>query len=154
MAKNPNSAVDRMECSANKFAEFKGAVLVPGKDRRGADVTYVDLLFDHPKHLRLFDPGLNVRSRGIQGTRLLWLFDSLGGDFKQLPACLGGWEEFAPLLVRHLNTFGGYLYMKLTLNENEYFELGSGRCFSKNPDMEYSKEDLRFLTHEDSPVNN
>lgn len=134
-------------CSANKYLEFKGAVRVDAKDRWGNDYSRLDLLFSDYIDIKLFSPAKSNRDRGLQSIKLTCLAASLGRDFMDIPACQGGWEEFVEEVCSLINPKkGNMIYAKVTVNESGWIELGEGKCFSVDPDMEYTDADMRFLT--------
>lgn len=133
-------------CGANVLLEFKSAVAVDAVDRRGDDITYLDLRFSGHIDLRLKSPMRSYKARSVQANELGCLFAALGLDFNDVPPCPGGWEEFVPEIVAALAPKRlESLYAKLTVNEHGYIVPGEGKCFSQVPDMEYSDQDLRFL---------
>lgn len=147
-----NLDYNKSKCSANARLEFRGAVPVALKSRfKNEDYTALDLVFSEKIHMRFFDPERSVMERIRQYTIFTELCKCVGTDFLDIPPCPGGWEdfviEFTSLLVGHKYIL---LYAKLTINEDGRIVPGTGKCFSLEPDMEYSDEDLRFLDSEET----
>lgn len=137
-------------CAANKHLEFRGCVAVPGKNRLGNDYTRLDIMLSEGLDIKLFDPGKSIRDRGILSGRLTALCDTLKLDFMDIPPCKGGWIEFVEEVCKLVNCCKyKMIYVKLTVNENGWIEPGEGKCFSTEPDMEYTDTDLRFLENVD-----
>jgi hypothetical protein len=142
----------KSQCSANKRLEFRNAVPVSLRSRfKNEDYTALDLVFSEKIHMRFFDPERSVVDRIRQYNIFTALCQCVGADFLDIPPCPGGWEDFVieltSLLARHKYIL---LYAKITVNEEGRIVPGTGKCFSLEPDMEYSDEDLRFLDAEDT----
>lgn len=143
-------------CGANKLLEFRGAVAVDALDGRGNDVTYLDLRFagpgTGPVELRMRSPEKSYKARAVQANELGCLMEAFNLDFNDIPPCRGGWEEFVQVVVEMLQPKKlESVYAKLTVNDRGFIVPGEGRCFSKNPDMEYTDADMRFLDQDASP---
>lgn len=147
-----NLDYNKSQCSANKRLEFRGAVPVALRSRfKNEDYTALDLVFSEKIHMRFFDPERSVMERIRQYTVFTELCKCVGTDFLEVPPCPGGWEDFVieltSLLANHKYVL---LYAKITINEDGRIVPGTGKCFSLEPDMEYSDEDLRFLDSEET----
>lgn len=139
-------------CSANARLEFRGSVIVDSKTRDGKDYVCLDLVFSENVKIRLFNPEKSIRDRSIMSVLLSSLFEALGDDFSDVPPCRGGYHEFLSEVTETMNRRKyTMLYAKLTVNESGYIIMGEGRCFSTQPDLEYTDADLHFLTV-DEPV--
>ena len=147
-----NLDYNKSQCSANKRLEFRGAVPVALKSRfKNEDYTALDLVFSEKIHMRFFDPERSVMERIRQYTIFTALCECVGTDFLDIPPCPGGWEDFVIELTSLLATHKYVLlYAKITINEDGRIVPGTGKCFSLEPDMEYSDEDLRFLDSEET----
>lgn len=149
-----DKAIDynKSQCSPNKLLEFRGAVAVPLKHRfNNEDYTALDLLFSEKIHMRFFDPKRSVIERVRQSTIFQSLCKCVGTDFLDIPPCPGGWEDFVveltSLLAAHKYVI---LYAKITIDADGRIIPGTGECFSLEPNMTYSDEDLRFLDSEET----
>lgn len=169
MAKSDDiKEINRQFCSSNLFCQFNGAIPVTTRDNWGYDHTRLDLEFKHiggkgrKFHISIFDPKNSAQDRVTQSAIFFPLCESLDTDFNLVRPC-HGWIDFVQELAddtigKDLQPLGllakekgKKVFIKLTINEKGFFKFGTGRCVSKDPDMAYSEEDMRFLSAQEEP---
>lgn len=138
---------NQAKCGANRYLLFRGAVAFDSvHPTTGKDVVYLDLLFSDGLSFRLFNVGDAVASRSKMAVTLGALCSALGLDFNDLQGVFT-WEDFAEAFQKFVEP-GRYthVYAKVTINKDGWPIFGTGRCFSSDPDLEYSDGDTMFLT--------
>lgn len=137
---------NQRKCGANRLLVFMGAVAKDEVDSMtGKDVVHLILLFSDGISFRLFDPRQAVNKKSGMAVTLGSLCEALGVDWGDVPGCFG-WEDLCSTLVTFFAPHTSKsVYAKITLNAGGWPTYGTGRCFSAEPDMIYSKDDLIYL---------
>lgn len=146
MGKAPESLKEKNKGLAHPNREliFRGCIEVPFISR-GQDGLYLKVLFSDGVAIREFNPDLSVRRRSLLATRWGYLCEALGLDFNDIPFC-HDYESFVATFIDFTAPKKGTLvYAKLTVDEDGWLILGTDKCFSDRPDMEYSDEDRENL---------
>jgi hypothetical protein len=148
VAKAPDNIKQRNQDLAdpNKELVFRGVLEMPYLERTGEDAMYMRVLFSDEVKINEWNPRKSIEGRKQIAYRWGSLCEALGLDWNNLPASPDDWELF----IQNFRTFtfpkrGTLVYAKLTIGEEGWLKLGTGRAFSSNPDMEFSDEDTEFL---------
>jgi hypothetical protein len=153
MGKAPDSILKQNLALAdpNKELVFRSAIEVQ-TEYKGKDALYMKVLFSDGVKITQFNPQDVIRKKSELAVRWGSLCEALGLDFNDIPYC----PDFETFVETFINfTFparGRMVYAKLTVDENGWLQLGTGTCFSKNPDMEYSDEDREHLKLDDMDI--
>jgi hypothetical protein len=118
------------------------------KGNQGEETAYFKVIFTDGTILRGFNPGRSVRQNAMFAERWGSFLQALGLSMDDIPY-LYNWELFPEGLIEYTKgKRGEKIYAKLTLDENGYLVPGSGRAFSRIPDLTYSDEDLQYITED------
>lgn len=146
MGKAPDSVLQKnlLLAHPNRELVFRGVLEIPC-EFRGKDALYMRVIFSDGVKINQFNPEDVIRKKSELAVRWGSLCEALGLDFNDIPFC-HDWESFVQAFIKF--TFkkrGMMVYAKLTVDENGWLVLGTGRCFSTIDDLEYSDEDRENL---------
>lgn len=115
----------------NKELTFRGVLEIPC-EYKGKDALYMKVVFSDGVKINQFNPQDVIRKKSELAVRWGSLCEALGLDFNDIPYC-PDFETFVETFIAF--TFpkrGKMVYAKLTVNEDGWLQLGTGKCFSNN----------------------
>ena len=135
-----------LQIGPNTHLRFTGAKVhtIPTRSKKGTALC-LDLSFEDFTH-RFFDPDTNDKNIWLETWKYLAHFlEVCRVDATQIPKVFS-WHDMANRFAKLANDqcHNELLFVKITLNKDQFKRLGELPCFAKEPVLMYSEQDSLY----------